>query len=73
MNFPHFSADQQSIIDLQFSLPTTIIKTSITINIKLLDYEPKAIEKALLNKKILCNFLNISILVKLQIERDNII
>ena len=25
MNFPHFSADQQSIIDLQFSLPTTII------------------------------------------------
>ena len=23
--FPHFSADQQSTIDLQFSLPTTII------------------------------------------------
>ena len=40
---------------------------------QLLDYEPKAIEKALLNKKILCNFLNISMLVELQIEKDNII
>ena len=39
---------------------------------QLLDYEPKAIEKALINKKILCNFLNMSLLVELLIEGDNI-